>query len=142
MTPSPVEQAADLMETIRCGSVEVPHNTVKWQTKTNRHTTTIGNLWGWIEGAPGNVCWSNDNNVFNSAEAGRVAREHNERLENQRPISLRMVECQERIQRAATAVENHRKQGEPLQIKLDFELNELHRLAAISESEKQLSSNP
>jgi len=61
---------------------------------TNRHTSTSGNRWGWIEGADGNVCWSNDEgSQFTEAEAGKVAREHNEWLEQQRPLDVRIMEA-------------------------------------------------
>lgn len=44
---------------------------------TNRHTTTDGNLWGWIEGCTLNICWSNDSERFNSSKAAELVRWHN-----------------------------------------------------------------
>lgn len=32
----------------------------RWKIATNRHTTTNGYSWGWIEGHPDNACWSED----------------------------------------------------------------------------------
>lgn len=87
-------------KTIRCGSKDVPHNTIPWRVCTNRHTSTAGNSWGWIEGAPGNICWSNDNASFNRHKAGEVVAAHNQWLEEQKPIHLRIIEASEKVQRA------------------------------------------
>ena len=32
-----------------------------WRVVTNKHPTTSGNSWGWVEGTRENWCWSNDN---------------------------------------------------------------------------------
>ena len=32
-----------------------------WRVATNKHPTTSGNSWGWVEGTRENWCWSNDN---------------------------------------------------------------------------------
>jgi hypothetical protein len=49
---------------------------MKWEVKTNRHPTTSGYSWGWIEGSP-NLCWSNDRLVQNEADAHRLVAKHN-----------------------------------------------------------------
>lgn len=86
--------------TIRCGNKDVPHNTQKWRSCTNRHTSTSGNSWGWIEGAPGNICWSNDGDSdFTSRDASDVVAAHNQWLEEQRPLALRIVEAREEMER-------------------------------------------
>lgn len=127
--------------TIRCGTKDVPHNTVKWESLRNRHSTTRGNDWGWIEGAPGNVCWSDDNQSFTSADAERVCREHNEWLENQKPIALRIIECNGRIEKASAAVDQAKLRLNECQSQKDAEVAEMLRLLAIEESEKQAASN-
>ena len=67
--------------TINCGGKEVPHNTAPWRVATNRHTNTDGTSWGWIDGAPGNVCWSNERGSnMNREQAGRIVAEHNDWL--------------------------------------------------------------
>lgn len=91
-----------MSETINCGGAEVEHNSQAWQTMTNRHPTTRGRAWGWIEGAPGNVCWSNDpGSKFTSADARRVTTEHNTWLERQTPLALRITKQEEACARAA-----------------------------------------
>lgn len=86
--------------TILCGDKHVLHNTVPWRLCTNRHTSTAGNSWGWIEGAPGNVCWSNDDISFNRQKAAAVVDAHNRWLEEQKPIQLRITEASEKVRRA------------------------------------------
>ncbi len=83
-------------ESVTAAGVTVPHNTKPWSVRTNRHPTTSGYSWGWVEGAPGNVCWSNDS-AFNSAAASRLAVEHNQWLEDQKPLSIRLIEARERL---------------------------------------------
>jgi hypothetical protein len=57
------------------------HAERRWEVMTNRHPNCDGTEWGWIEGAPGNVCWSNTyGSAFTRADAERVAREHNAAL--------------------------------------------------------------
>lgn len=90
--------------TIRINGKDVPHNTVPWRIATNRHTTTRGNSWGWIEGAPGNICWSNDGS-FNSDAASAAVRDHNQWLENQKPIDLKIVEATRRVVEAQKSVD-------------------------------------
>lgn len=81
-------------ESVTVKGVTVVHNTRKWHTCTNRHPTTSGYSWGWIEGAPGNVCWGDDQR-FNSKAASEMCTVHNQWLEHQKPISLRIVEARE-----------------------------------------------
>lgn len=128
--------------TIRCGTKDVPHNTVKWRSCTNRHPTTRGRSWGWIEGAPGNVYWSDDNQSFTSADAERVCREHNEWLENQKPIALRIIECNGRIETASAAVGQAQLKLSECQSKKDSEVREMLRLLEIEEAEKSNDFEP
>lgn len=53
----------------------------KWEVKTNRHRTLDGKCWGWIEGLPGNVCWSDDDNVFDHNKAAFIVKLHNMNVE-------------------------------------------------------------
>jgi hypothetical protein len=119
-------------ETIRCGLIDVPHNNSHWITQRNRHPTTKGNDWGWISGAPGNICWSNDDDVFNSKKANLACKEHNEWLDRQTSIYERISECRERVYRATRSVEEHQELGPRLQASLDAARNELDRLTAIA----------
>lgn len=53
----------------------------KWEVKTNAHRNCNGTAWGWIEGAPGNVCWSDEfGSGMSRADAERVVAEHNANL--------------------------------------------------------------
>lgn len=99
-------------ETIRCGSVDVPHNTVHWRVCTNRHRSSTGNSWGWIEGAPGNVCWSNDSMAFDYKAALAVVTEHSAWLERQKPIALRIVDATERRDRLAKLYETAQQRAD------------------------------
>jgi len=85
--------------------VTVPHNTREWRVATNRHPSTGGSAWGWIEGAPGNVCWSNDR-VFDRAAAVEMVAAHSQWLEDQKPVSIRLVEARERYMRAKATHDN------------------------------------
>jgi hypothetical protein len=85
--------------------VTVPHNTREWRVATNRHPCTGGAAWGWIEGAPGNVCWSNEKN-FNREAAGQMVAAHSQWLEDQKPLSIRLVEARERYMRAKATHDN------------------------------------
>lgn len=110
-----------MADTIKCGGKDVPHNTQPWETRANRHSNTDGTRWGWIEGAPGNICWSN-NSQFNEAAAGRVCKEHNDWLEQQKPIALRIVEARAEVER----VEKHH-----LRVATELARIDILRVAAI-----------
>lgn len=46
---------------------------------TNRHRSTQGNNWGWIEGCSLNICWSNDDyKKFNHKAASDLVKKYNE----------------------------------------------------------------
>jgi hypothetical protein len=85
---------------VEVSGTTVKHNAVKWRTAKNRHSNTDGTDWGWIEGAPGNVCWSN-NSKFNRASAEKMAGIHNQWLEDQKPLSIKLIEARERRAGAA-----------------------------------------
>ena len=116
--------------TINCGGKEVPHNTVPWRVATNRHPNTDGTLWGWIEGAPGNVCWSNESSNFNREKAGIAVSEHNHWLEEQKPIELRIIEATERVDAARRKADAARQEADKCNTALDIVLGELIRLEA------------
>jgi hypothetical protein len=63
-----------------CGKDIIPLPGKKLEVKTNRHTTTSGYLWGWIEGTTANTVWSDDHK-FNYAAAAALAREYNKTVE-------------------------------------------------------------
>lgn len=59
-------------------AVMVGESPVKWRIATNRHPNTDGTRWGWIEGAPGNVCWSDERGSnLTRAQAGQMVLDHN-----------------------------------------------------------------
>lgn len=117
-------------ETINCGGKEVPHNTVPWRVATNRHPNTDGTSWGWIDGAPGNVCWSNDTSKFNREKAGKAVAAHNRWLEEQKPIALRIIEAKNLVGSAQRKLEAARKEANACEAVLDAALAEVARLAS------------
>ena len=116
--------------TINCGGEEVPHNTVPWRVATNRHPNTDGTSWGWIEGAPGHVCWSNSGRSFNRENAGKVVAEHNRWLEEQKPIALRIIEVTNVASKARQKAEAARKEADFWEDALHEALGEVARLEA------------
>lgn len=94
---APVDVLAVLDEapSVSVAGVTVMHNAAPWRVATNRHPTIYGRAWGWIEGAPGNVCWSDDE-TFNRAAAASMVTAHAQWLEDQKPLSIRLVEARER----------------------------------------------
>jgi hypothetical protein len=117
-------------ETINCEGNEVPHNTVPWRVATNRHPNTDGTSWGWIEGAPGNVCWSNSSSAFNREKAVKAVAEHNHWLEEQKPIALRIIESTITATKARQKAEVARKEADACEAALDAALGEVARLEA------------
>lgn len=57
----------------------VPLPGQRLSVKVNRHTTTSGELWGWIEGTDRNTVWGNDSR-FNQAAAEELCNRYNESL--------------------------------------------------------------
>lgn len=90
------------LPSVMVGGRTIQHNNATWRLCTNRHRNTDGSPWGWIEGAPGNVCWS-DNQAFNSVAASQAVHEHNQWLEDQKPLVLRLIEACERQKSARIA---------------------------------------
>lgn len=112
-----VEAVMDAAPSVTVAGVTVTHNTKPWSVETNRHPKTSGRSWGWIEGAPGNVCWSDDKK-FNRQAAGEMVSVHAIWLEDQKPISIRLVEARERYAKAKSpheaAREKYDRTGEEL----------------------------
>lgn len=77
MTPIKISDKAPL-GTDCCGQPIIPMLD-KLSMHTNRHPTTPGNAWGWIDGCSLNICWSNDDNRFNSKMASDLVEEYNNR---------------------------------------------------------------
>ena len=77
------------------------HTSGKWCTRTNRHTSTAGNSWGWIEGHPGNLCWSNDpGDKLSGSDAAKICEIHNQWVDDQVPVSIKLVRACENLARA------------------------------------------
>lgn len=77
------------------------HTESQWHSRTNRHTTTAGHSWGWIDGpraSNGDYCWSDDpGSRFTSSDAADVIRFHNEWLKEQEPIAIRLVKAHRQL---------------------------------------------
>lgn len=86
-------------ESVTVAGRTVPHNEYVWGIKTNRHTTTGGYDWGWIDGAPGNICWE-DGERFDRAAASEMARAHNRWLEDQKPLPIKIIQAKRRLKEA------------------------------------------
>lgn len=85
-------------EYVKLGDTTIAHNELVWRSCTNRHTTTYGNSWGWIENAPGNVCWSNDpKEKLNSQQAQALVSAHNKWLEDIQPIQLKIIKAKKGV---------------------------------------------
>ena len=85
-------------ECVKVGNFTIPHNEYAWRVCTNRHTTTYGNSWGWIENAPGNVCWSNDpGKELNKEHAYALVNAHNKWLEDVQPIHLKIIKAKKAV---------------------------------------------
>jgi len=89
-----VRSVLDAAPSVTVKGVTVLHNTAQWHVCTNRHRQTQGGCWGWIEGAPGNVCWG-DGAAFDKDAAYEVVRLHREWLEDQKPVAIKLVEARE-----------------------------------------------
>jgi hypothetical protein len=92
---------ADERYTFLVAGKRLAHNEKPWRLCTNRHPETSGRDWGWIENAPGNVTWSDNHTTgFNRNAAAEAVRMHNSWLEEQKPVSIRLIEADERLRRA------------------------------------------
>lgn len=115
---------------IEVAGVTVKHNAQQWRVAKNRHGNTDGSDWGWVEGARGNVCWSN-NATFNRNAAERMVAIHNQWLEDQKPLSIKLIEARERREGAAgrfdAAKQNYEAARDAL-AKCDAELVALARV--------------
>ena len=76
------------------------HTIEPWRVCRNKHPNTNGTDWGWIEGPAGDTTWSNDK-AFNREAAARVVSLHNQWLEAQKPVSLKLIEANQKLSAAA-----------------------------------------
>jgi hypothetical protein len=76
------------------------HTTQPWHICRNKHRNTNNTDWGWIEGPAGDATWSDDK-AFNRAAAERVVSLHNQWLEAQKPMSLQLIEADQKLSAAA-----------------------------------------
>lgn len=75
---------------------DIKQNTVKWEYCTNRHPTTAGNAWGWIEGTL--LTWSNDGgSSFTSKQASELVIAHKKWLEDSRPVELKLIDARNQL---------------------------------------------
>ncbi|OZI59907.1 hypothetical protein [Bordetella genomosp. 11] len=88
-------------EAVTVAGVTIPHNERPWRSATNRHTNTDGTSWGWIDGATGHVCWS-DNERFNRAAASAAVTAHNKWLEDCQPLPIKIIKAKQQYEQALT----------------------------------------
>ena len=114
-------------EYVEVAGRRVKHNGRVWDSKMNRHTTTSGRSWGWIEGADGNVCWENGQ-PFDQRASERMAFLHNEWLEMQKPIERRIIAKKTEVRvllQASLNAEKCYKLSHDQYVKANEELDEL-----------------
>lgn len=75
----------------------IPHNTNRWRMCTNRHPSTDGTSWGWIEGATGNVCWGSSGASLSEDQAHAACMEHNKWLDDQDSPTVKILKIRERM---------------------------------------------
>ncbi len=98
-------------EYVKLGDTKIAHNELVWRSCTNRHTTTYGNSWGWIENAPGNICWSNDpKEKLNRQQSQALVSAHNKWLEDIQPIQLKVIKAKKAV-KDLTAVFKEKEQS-------------------------------
>ena len=86
-------------EAVTVAGRTVKHNEFPWRVATNRHPNTDGSRWGWIDKAPGNVCWS-DNEKFDHSAAALMVRAHNKWLEDQEPLPIKIIKAKRECEQA------------------------------------------
>jgi hypothetical protein len=77
--------------------VTIPHNLESWFVKTIERQTARGNEFGFIAGADGKVMWNDDGTIFNKKWAEGIAKEHNDWLEEQKPITLKLIDARREV---------------------------------------------
>lgn len=121
------------IEPVIVGGTSIPHNAVKWDVRKNRHTTTEGRDWGWIEGAPGNVCWENGQR-FDRHAAQEATRLHNQWLEDQKPIKIKIIEQQERVSMLLRTYEQYKTEHATAKQRYEEAKQELDALCTSAET--------
>ncbi len=116
------------LPSVTVAGVTIAHNACNWRVATNRHPTTGGRSWGWIEGAPGNVCWSNDER-FDEKAAGEAVNLHNDWLEEQKPPLMKLIEAAERQKKIAKRFEDAKAVFEKAKADLEAIDREVIRLS-------------
>lgn len=103
------------------------HNEYPWAVKTNRHTTTGGQLWGWIGyGVHGEVrTWSNDEGFDKEAAAAAVSA-HNRWLEDIQPVQVKLIKARRSLRSAEAALAEAKKRQE----KAEYEMTEARERVA------------
>ena len=92
-------------EGVRVGGVFLPHNEHPWRRATNRHTTTYGNLWGWIAYVNGAEVvggyWSDDSGDKLTGEMASIAvAAHNKWLDSIQPVQIKLIKARRKLNQA------------------------------------------
>jgi hypothetical protein len=122
------------LPSITVAGVTVEHNTQPWRVAKNRHPNSDNTDWGWIEGAPGNVCWS-DNGRFDRVAAGEAVKIHNDWLEQQKPLLVKLIEATERNRKLAKRFGEASAAFEKAKAELEASDREVIRLSLQAEPE-------
>lgn len=119
-------------ESVTFAGKTVAHNEFPWRTAKNRHSNTDGTAWGWIESAPSRVCWS-DNERFNREAAHEIVRAHNQWLEDQRPLSIKIIQAKREYEDAKAEFERLDRLHTEALIRMNLANDELAALLAARE---------
>lgn len=116
-------------------TINIKSNTSVWRKCTNRHPTTGGRDWGWIEGSGAGgfaeITWSDDSGSdLKGAEAAMLVSQHNQWLEDSRPVELKLIDARNRADAARLIVADRAKSLSEAQAALDKETDEITRLCS------------
>lgn len=115
-------------ESVTAYGKTVAHNEHPWRVATNRHTNTDGSSWGWIDQAPGNVCWSNSG-AFNRNAAEAIVGAHNRWLEDQQPLSIKLIKAKRTCDLAQAELDVLNARAADARAKLDAAKQHLESLS-------------
>ncbi len=77
-----VPEAVEAVTSLERRLPDAPEPVKQWRIATNRHPNTDGTRWGWIEGAPGHICWSDERGSnLTRAQAGQMVLDHNNAID-------------------------------------------------------------
>lgn len=114
-------------ESVVVKGIKSLHNEIPWTLKTNRHRELDGKSWGWIDGTPGNVCWSNSGS-FDFETAFEMVRAHNEWLSDQKSPAIKAIEIRRSLKEFHDKLDKLFKERQETELKIEGLQKELSSL--------------